>query len=130
MFTLTDPDHLSFESLKYLSKGIDQSTLPESPSLWDILEDCRNGEGEIYTFYKGVCYLEFHPNLMNLAVLGGDDIKEWKQEFSDFIKRLMKERGIQYLSIIGRESWGRVFKELKPLATFYLYDGGELRSPK
>lgn len=122
MFILTDPGRLSFESLAYLQKAIEKNPLSGDPTIWDILDDCRKGDGEIYTFSKGAFYLEYHPKLINVALLGGDDIDEWKNEFSAFVKNIMKKKNIKHLSVIGRSAWHKIFKELKPIGMFYIME--------
>jgi len=124
-----NPRNLSFQSLTYLSKAIAVNPLPDDPTIWDILDDCANGEGEIYTWSKGAVYIETYPDLLNVALLGGDDVNEWKGEFVKFIRNLLKEKGIKHVSVLGRQGWSRIFKELKPIGTLYIAEGGEGDKP-
>lgn len=119
---LEHPDRLSFQSLTYLKKAIDINPLKDDPTLWDILNDCRAGKGEIYIWNLGAMYLEILPEIICLSVLGGENMKEWKDEISTFIKKIMREKNIKQLCILGRAGWHKIFKELKPIGTFYSYD--------
>lgn len=121
---LTSPDSISFQSLSFLKKAIEKNPLPDDPEIWDILEDARNGKGEIYTWNKGAMYLEIYPEIVNVMLMGGEDISEWRDEVVSFLKNLMKERGIKNLSILGRGAWHKIAPDLKLIGTFYTYQGG------
>lgn len=123
---LESPDNLPFKALKYLESSIKKNP-DKDETIWDVLNWAREGRGEIYVLKDheiiGCCYLEFLPDHLTIVHLGGD-IKSLREEVSDEFKSLMKIKKVRYLCILSRIGWDRFFKDLKPIGTFYLYDGG------
>ena len=120
-----DPYNVPFEYASFLQKAIKKNPLPDDPDLLDIIDNAKHGNGEIYAIGDvGCLYAEFLPEIMHVALLGADNILSIRDGLEDWAKSLMKDRGIRYFSILGRASWHKIFTELKPVGTFYQYDGG------
>ncbi len=124
-FILTDPDDLPLEALNYLQKAIDKAQKSDV-KLSNILDEARKGEGSIFVIKSdkivGALYVQVFSKVLNVVLLGGDNIKDWKDDYSAFIKKTLKEYNLSHLCIIGRNGWGKVFKELKPLGTIYIFE--------
>lgn len=125
-FTLTDPDSLPFEALTWLKVSVNK-TPDNDTNLFEIMDRARQGEGSFYLVKSddipvGAIYLEWLPWCLNIVLLGGDYIKDWRSEFHDFCVRLMRERGIKTLMFIGRYGMGKVFPELKSIGMLYTFE--------
>lgn len=127
-FVLTHPDDLPFEALNYLSKAIEKTPGNDS-NLWQILDKARRNEGSIILIKSekilGALYLEVYPNILNVVLLSGDHVNDWKEGLTDYLLNLMKERGIGNVCVIGRQGWNKIFTRLKPVGMLYVL-GGEL----
>jgi len=122
-FQKTEPDKLPFEALKFLENALNK-TPSNDEELWETLKT-----GEIYVISRekivGCIHLEFHPDLMNIVLLGGENIKYWRDDLYKFCIDLIKSRGIHHICILGRHGWGSIFKELTPIGMIYhLEEGG------
>lgn len=124
-FILTDPDELSLQALEWLSVSVNKTPNGDTP-LSEILERGRKGEGQFYLVRSdkpiGAIYLEWLPWALNIVLLGGDYIKDWRDEFHDFCVRLLRERGIKTVIFVGRYGMGKIFPQLKSLGMLYVYE--------
>lgn len=122
-FVLTDRDALPFEALKHLQNAAKRS----QEDLWKTLTD-----GKVYIIKRdkiiGCLYLEFHPDIMNITLLGGDNIREWRDDLVDFLIGLMRKKKLSHICVLGRNGWGGLFKELQPIGMLYVFkDEGGVR---
>lgn len=122
---LCHPDRLPFDALTFLSEAI-RRTPSNDTNLQEILRNARDGEGQIYILSNekivGATYIEFYPQIMNIVLLGGEDIHSWKDQFYDFCIALIREKEINHICVVGRAGWGNIFKQLKPLGMLYLLE--------
>lgn len=125
-FILTQPDDLPFEALNYLQKAIDKTPGNDS-NLREILEKARRNEGAVILIKSekllGAMYLELFPDLLNIVLLAGDNINDWKNALTDYLLNLAKERGINHGCVIGRQGWHKIFKNMKPIGMLYVLGG-------
>lgn len=68
-------------------------------------------------------YVQIFPDLLNIIHLGGE-LKPYRDDVVSAFKKFMRDRNIRHLCLLSRVGWNRLFKELKPIGTFYHYDDG------
>lgn len=101
-----------------------EHTPGESESLSEVL-----GDGDVFVICSdrilGATYIEYvdmppYGLMLNIILLAGENLEEWRVDYADFIRGLMRQRGIKHLLVLGRRGWHRLFSELSPLGTLYL----------
>ena len=50
--------------------------------------------------------------IMNLTLVGGDDMHEWMHKFDEVTQNLAKDYGCEEIYIIGRKGWVRALRSL------------------
>lgn len=85
--------------------------------------------GDVYRIYRdgqitGAMVLEYDEDLMNVLLLGGENIQDWKESLWDFGIKIMEEKGLNILSVIGRYGWRGLFDKMRPSAILYTFDRG------
>lgn len=122
---LCHPADLPEKALNFLEDAI-RRTPSGSVTIESVLEDAASGKGCIYLVkdpeIKGAVYFEIIPLVMNIVLVGGEDIHAWRDRFSDFCKQVLRQNDIKHLCVLGRTGWGSIFKELTPLGTLYMYE--------
>lgn len=111
---------LPMKALQHLKRAHERTPNP-SEEFWTFL-DC----GEFYIFddgETGACYIEWPNNILNIVLLGVDNLKDHNREVYDFFIGLMKERDSKLLCVIGRPGWDRLFPELINQGTLYTLGG-------
>lgn len=92
------------------------------------MEEILSGDGQFYLVkYSeliGAIYLEWTPGSLNIVLLGGDNIKEWRNEMHDFCVKLIRERGISTIMFMGRYGLGKIFPQFKSIGMVYRYEEG------
>lgn len=125
-FILTDPDDLPFQCLKWL-----QISLDKTPGNTTLLSEALGGNGLFYvvrnlnediSYHVGVIYLEWSPGALNIVLLGGDNIKEWRNEMHDFCVSLIREKGIKTIMFMGRYGLGKIFPQFKAVGMVYVLE--------
>lgn len=113
---------LSDQALEYLIKSHQRGFVTDS--FINVLQD-----SEIHCFYdgdlKGVLAVDFHDNIMNVSLFGGNDMKSWKEFLWSWAMNFMKEKELDHLCVIGRQGWSEIFPELKPKAVLYTFSRGK-----
>lgn len=109
-------------ALEFLESSI-RHTSNSQETIDSILLDAQNGLGDIYILERdgpiAATYLTFNQHLLNIVLLGGIDAKSWRDDYAQFIRKIMRERGVKYLCVLGRRGWHGIFPELKPLGMLY-----------
>lgn len=110
-------DELPAEALKFLQSAVENSP-GDDLSLWEILR-----QSEIYVVKTdhicGAFCLEFSNEVMNIILLGGENIHAWKDDLVSFFDEIIDNRNIKRVLVVGRKGWGKLFTRLKPIGTIY-----------
>lgn len=124
-FIPTDPDDLPIEALTWLSASI-RKTPGNLSSLADILDHSRSSKGSFFLVKSdkliGCIYFEWLPQALNIVSVGGDNIKDWRNEMHDFCVGLIRERGIKTIMFMGRHGLGKIFPQFKFIGTVFRYE--------
>jgi hypothetical protein len=51
-------------------------------------------------------------NILNLTTVGGTDMIEWMDNFSDVIDKIAYEQGCDEIYIVGRPAWQKILKPM------------------
>lgn len=127
-FILTNPDDLPSQALAWLQISVNKTPGGQN-SLQEIIEHCKKGNGSFYLVKSekiiGAIYLEWMPDVLNIVLMGGDYIKDWRNEMNDFCVSLIRERGIKTIMFCGRYGLGKIFPQFESIGILYvLRDGG------
>lgn len=102
--------------------------------LWntdDILEGIMKDELQLWIAYEDekeevigavVTQIMIYPRgkLVNVFLLGGNNIKMWKDKMAEKIEKFAREEGALYLQAIGRRGWTPLFPEMMETATIII----------
>lgn len=121
-FSLVSPDDIPFKHMVYLYKAHNVYQSHDDECFFDIIEQAKLGNGEFYIWDSGIFYIEYNNDAAHISLLGGESINDWCNSFEQFVKNLMKQKNIKTLTCIGRPSWGRIFKDLKPYGMLFQYN--------
>ena len=106
------------------------AALQRTPSNGQTIEQVLNG-GDVYLIHTdeeaiGATYIEYqdigYGPMINVVLLSGNKIHEWRNDYSDFIRELAEKNKTKYVCVIGRNGWHRIFDELTPIGTIYMAD--------
>jgi len=106
-----------------------ENAVRRTPSPDKTLDETLAG-GDVYLVSGdepvGATYIEYtdigYGQMMNIVLLGGEKIHEWRADYAKFIRELMGQKNVRYLMVVGRSGWDSIFRELKPIGTVYLAD--------
>jgi hypothetical protein len=62
---------------------------------------------------------EMKSKVVNVVMLGGKNMKEWKQSLLDALKLYARGMGCRYIVSSGRPAWSRLLPEFKAEKTIY-----------
>lgn len=128
-FSLWKPDFLPLhrKAYDYLDKACQRSQLgiltPE-----DTIEQARRGRTSIYIVIEqdqiiGCFTLSLRPSsndlYLELPLLGGERIREWRDQLVEFILALGAKHSCTKFVMIGRKGFDRIFPELTLLTCVY-----------
>lgn len=96
-------------------------------SVQEAIEQASRGECYIYAALNpepiGVLVLKAYDvptgRTLNVIMLGGKNIWEWKDDAKAHVLHVMRQVGANSLCIVGRAGWARIFPELVPIGMFY-----------
>jgi hypothetical protein len=121
-FIPTHPDQLPFEALKYLSSALNEDT-----KLSDVLDEARRDEGTICVIRNGevigAMYLQLYPNVLNIIHLSTKSIQDLKDDLPVFVKKTMKDCGVENLVLVSRIGLHKIFKDLTYVGALYHMGG-------
>lgn len=92
------------------------------------LQQARMGAGRIYQVFDnaqllGCFFMNFITNhigkTMNLILLGGENMKLWADDLSDFLHGLAEKEDIDELTVMGRPGFKKLFPNLEHFACVY-----------
>lgn len=126
-FRLTASNDLTPRALAWL-----QVSLDKTPNNETALQEILSRDGEFYLVVNeissvtdeipiGCIYLEWLPEILNIVLLGGDNIKPWRDDLHNFLVNLIRERGITTIMFCGRYGIGKLFPQFKAIGTLYTY---------
>lgn len=123
-FIFTKPEDLTPQCLEWLQVSVNKTPNSQT-TLEEILEFGKQGNGEFYLVKSdkslGCIFIEWLPHCMNVVLLGGDYIKDWRDEFHDFCVSSIRAKGIKQVMIMGRYGIGKIFPELKPIGMVFVF---------
>lgn len=127
-FILISADSLTEQSKAWLQVSLDKTPNSEM-NLDEIIQRSNAGEGNFYIVRSdkdiGCVYVEWLDWCLNVVLLGGDNIKPWRNDFHDFCVRLMRERKIDTCIFIGRYGLGKLFPQFKSIGMMFVMKDGE-----
>jgi|SRR6185369_7467479 len=94
----------------------------------EVLERVKLGLGSLYLVKDnhkliGIVHLFWFigvkEKILNIELVGGNGIHNWKDELRKFIRQLMTHNNVKLLIINGRKGWGKIFPELKTESTTF-----------
>lgn len=110
-------DELPPAAVKFLHDAYLASPAQDQ-NFWEILR-----LGHIYIFESdhvvGAMCIETAPGLVNIVLLGGENIDTWKDDFLAWGNDYIARNRVEKVLILGRSGWGRMFKSLKVIGTLY-----------
>lgn len=87
------------------------------------LEQALSGECLIYAVINpesiGALVLKVEGESLTVLLLGGENIKSWRDDAKAHVLKVMKQLGSKHLVIIGRIGWLKIFPELDFVAVIY-----------
>ena len=100
--------------------------LKKNIPLWntqDILDGVMKDEMQLWIAYDDddqkllgavITQIMIYPRgkLVNVFLLGGNNIKMWKDKMAEKIERFAREEGCLYLQAIGRKGWQPLFPDM------------------
>lgn len=100
--------------------------LKKNIPLWntdDILEAVMKDEMQLWIAYDDdaekllgsvITQITIYPRgkLVNVFLLGGNNIKMWKDKMAEKIEKFAREEGCLYLQAIGRKGWQPLFPDM------------------
>lgn len=125
-FEIKRPDQLCQKSLDYLEEASDVIGGYFTKDM--AVKASDDNKGNIVNVYMdgqltGCFFIrtkEYHVGLvLEIILLGGECFSDWSQALYGFIINTAKENKADEISIVGRKGWGRLFKELIPMATIF-----------
>lgn len=86
----------------YRSSDLLDNVQEDKMQLWIITD---NKEEKLYG--AGLTQIHAYPlaKLLNVFLLGGKDMKKWKNDFPAAVELFAKSQGCEYLQAIGRRGW-------------------------
>lgn len=114
---------ISPQAAKYLQKSIDRP--PKSIETLESLQlALDSGLGYCYEFiddkFYGVIVISFQEQYLNVNIMGGRELKEWRDALVAFLKGLETETGTK-LDIVSRKGLEKIFPELKQIGVRYTF---------
>lgn len=92
----------------------------------EYIKNCDKKEIHIYTItdrdaLKACFCVVFHLDgkIMSLVLLGGEDVKSWRDEFVEFLFATAKKNGAVQFTMMGPLAWGKLFPELKLMSCVF-----------
>lgn len=122
-------DYLPKEAADFLEAATKQSG--GDLTITDALAFAKQGIAEVYLIFTkqellgAMCIVYgkgIHGKILDVALLGGRRLREWRSEVKDYVIDLAKQRQCRQVIIIGRDGWGKIFPILKPIGTVYALD--------
>lgn len=120
-------DFLPLEIIKHLERAATRSESLLTPKI--LIHRARCGIGEVYIVKNssevmGILYLIIQytdlGKILNIPMLGGKKLKEWKEDLRGFIRKIMMDNQVEQLIIItNRMAWSKFFPELKQTDAIY-----------
>jgi hypothetical protein len=100
--------------------------LKKNIPLWntdDVLEAVMKDEMQLWIAYDDdkqtllgsvITQIMVYPRgkLVNVFLLGGNNIKMWKDKMAEKIEKFAREEGCAYLQAIGRKGWQPLFPDM------------------
>lgn len=129
MFNISRTYEISPEAATYLQRSIDNDPICVE-TLESVAEAVVTGQGQLYSVSSfnelyGIFLVSMVPranqkDLLNVVLLGGDKIMEWKDALWNFILSMMEDSNSD-LAFISRKGWEKVFPELQVVGSAYYY---------
>ena len=116
------------EAIQFLQDSIESPPHLSELTIDDIVEGSASGmglvslaihEGELAGAIYYVLGVTIKGNVLNLALMGGTRLDEWKQALFDYSVALHKRLGCVDVLIMSRPGWGRLFPDLKIVGHIY-----------
>lgn len=108
--------------------------LKKNIPLWntdDILEGVMKDELQLWIVYEDedeeilgavITQITIFPRgkLVNVFLLGGNNIRLWKDKMAEKIEKFAREEGCTYLQAIGRKGWLPLFPDMFETSTIII----------
>lgn len=120
-------DYIPQSLTDFLDKAAKQSPTSDL-TVADAIQYSRIGAGDIYAIMDGdtptgaVFYMYGECNsgkLLDVALLGGNNFRAWKDDAHEFTKRLAKMKECSEVWLMGPQAWGRMFPDMEAIGVVY-----------
>lgn len=116
-------DYLPEKAVSYLDEAAKHPPACEINAT-EALNLARVGYIDIYLVLRdrkltGALCLMANKGVLDIILLGGEQMVAWKDDLRAFIIDIMRKTGCKTLSVTGRKGFMRLFPELRPTGIVY-----------